>query len=31
MTESQGPNKKSKVSLEESGEKRGIKKNLSNG
>ena len=31
MTESQGPNKKSKVSLEDSGEKRGIKKNLSNG
>ena len=26
MTESQGPNKKSKVSLEESGEKKGIKK-----
>ena len=26
MTESQGPNKKSKVLLEESGEKKGIKK-----
>ena len=31
MTESQGPNKKSKVSLEESREKKGIKKNFSNG
>ena len=31
MTESQGPNKKSKGSLEESREKKGIKKNLSNG
>lgn len=31
MTESQGPNEKSKVPIQESGEKGGIQKNLSDG